>query len=136
MFLIVFLGFFYFLSFLMISSTKKCDDLFLYTGWGNHYVSKRKYHLIIPTSDEWKKPLTKDSLKLTSHLMHGVIHCNGFGHLLCINSDDVSNYLSGDQIMDFWDRLCSTLHTRYKRNVLSTSLDLFYNNLIYNHGSE
>ncbi|VVB03828.1 unnamed protein product [Arabis nemorensis] len=80
-------------------------------GWGNHYVSKRKYHLIIPRIDEWKKPLTKESLEVTCHLMHGVIHCNGFGHLLCINNDE-SKYLSGDQIMDFWDRLCSTLRTR------------------------
>ncbi|KAL0792860.1 hypothetical protein Bca101_064237 [Brassica carinata] len=64
-------------------------------------------------SDEWNKPLTKDSLEVTSrHLLYGLIHCNGFGHLLCINRDAVSNYLSGDQVMDLWDRLCSALHTR------------------------
>ncbi|CAN7044159.1 unnamed protein product [Brassica rapa subsp. trilocularis] len=87
-------------------------------GWSHHYVLKRKYHLIIPASDEWMKPLRKDSLEVTSsssrHLMHGVIHCNGFGHLLCINSDNVSSFLSGDRAMDLWDRLCSTLHTRSK----------------------
>lgn len=80
------------------------------TGWSHHYVLKRKYHLIIPASDEWMKPLRKDSLEVTSsssrHLMHGVIHCNGFGHLLCINSDNVSSFLSGDRAMDLWDRLC------------------------------
>ncbi|XP_010424952.1 PREDICTED: PHD finger protein At2g01810-like [Camelina sativa] len=78
-------------------------------GWGHHYVSKRRYHMIIPKRDEWTDPLTAKSLKLSSHLMHGLVHCNGFGHLLCINSDDD---LSGDQVMDFWNRLCTTLHTR------------------------
>lgn len=74
--------------------------------------------MIIPKSDEWNEPLKEKSLKLSSHLMHGLIHCNGFGHLLCINTDDdATSYLSGHQIMDFWDRLCSTLHTRYQPNL-------------------
>ncbi|ESQ33136.1 hypothetical protein EUTSA_v10003728mg [Eutrema salsugineum] len=96
------------------SSSNPLCDFCRCVGWGHHYVSKRRYHLIISKSNEWKKPLTKRSLKVTSHLMHGVIHCNGFGHLLCINGGDhvSNNYLSGGQIMDFWDRLCSTLHTR------------------------
>ncbi|KAF3486466.1 hypothetical protein F2Q69_00055597 [Brassica cretica] len=82
-------------------------------GWGHHYVTKRKYHLIIPRIDKWKEPLTRETIKASTHLMHGVIHCNGFGHLLCINTDDAfRNYFSGDQIMHLWDRLCSTLHTR------------------------
>ncbi|KAL1219525.1 PHD finger protein [Cardamine amara subsp. amara] len=96
-----------------VSSPNPLCDFCRCVGWGHHYVSKRNYHLIIPKSDEWKQPLTKESLKLSSHLMHCVIHCNGFGHLLCINTDDDdSSFISGDQIMDFWDRLCSTLHTR------------------------
>ncbi|CAH2045835.1 unnamed protein product [Thlaspi arvense] len=95
------------------SSPNPLCDFCRCVGWGHHYVSRRKYHLIIPTSDEWKKPLTKRSLKVTSHLMHGVIHCNGFGHLISINGGDGSdNNLSGGQIMNLWDRLCSTLHTR------------------------
>ncbi|CDY17644.1 BnaA06g34630D [Brassica napus] len=81
-------------------------------GWGHHYVTKRKYHLIIPTVDKWKEPLTRETIKASNHLMHGVIHCNGFGHLLCINTDGAFRYFSGDQIMHLWDRLCSTLHTR------------------------
>ncbi|KAF8046077.1 hypothetical protein N665_4040s0001, partial [Sinapis alba] len=100
------------------SSPNPLCDFCRCVGWSHHYVSKRKYHLIITASDEWKKPLTKDSLtEVTSssssrQLMHGVIHCNGFGHLLCINNDVVSGFLSGDRLMDLWDRLCSTLHTR------------------------
>ncbi|CAA7043713.1 unnamed protein product [Microthlaspi erraticum] len=93
------------------SSPDPLCDFCRCVGWGHHYVSKRKYHFIIPARGKWKTPLTKDSLKLTSHLMHGVVHCNGFGHLLCINGHS-SSFLSGDQIMDFWDRLCLTLHTR------------------------
>ncbi|XP_010554390.1 PREDICTED: PHD finger protein At2g01810 [Tarenaya hassleriana] len=94
------------------SSNPLCDFCRCF-GWGHHYVSKRRYHLIVPRKDEWRKPLTKESLKSTSHLLHGVIHCNGFGHLLCINGDaSSSSCLSGDNIMDFWDRLCATLQTR------------------------
>ncbi|CAH8363505.1 unnamed protein product [Eruca vesicaria subsp. sativa] len=77
-------------------------------GWGHHYVTKRKYHLIIPRNDKWNESLTRESLKARNHLMHGVIHCNGFGHLLCIKS----GFFSGDRIMNLWDSLCSTLHTR------------------------
>ncbi|EOA25971.1 hypothetical protein CARUB_v10019360mg [Capsella rubella] len=91
------------------SSPNPLCDFCRCVGWGHHYVSKRRYHMIIPKSDEWNNPLTTQSLKLSSHLMHGLIHCNGFGHLLCINADDD---LSGDQVMDFWDRLCTTLRTR------------------------
>ncbi|KAL0889462.1 hypothetical protein Bca101_013445 [Brassica carinata] len=94
------------------SSPSPLCDVCRCVGWGHHYVTKRKYHLIIPTIDKWKEPLTRESLKESTHLMHGVIHCNGFGHLLCINTDDAFHYFSGDRIMHFWDRLCSTLHTR------------------------
>ncbi|KAG7563257.1 Zinc finger PHD-finger [Arabidopsis suecica] len=96
-----------------VSSPNPLCDFCRCVGWGHHYVSKRKYHMIIPKIDEWNEPLTSKSLKLSSHLMHGLIHCNGFGHLLCINTDiDDPAYLSGHQIMDFWDRLCTILHTR------------------------
>ncbi|CAN8266856.1 unnamed protein product [Cochlearia groenlandica] len=95
------------------SSPNPLCDFCRCVGWGHHYVSKRKYHLIIPESDKWKKPLINDSLMVTSHMMHGVIHCNGYGHLLCINAhDDDDKYLCGNRIMDFWNRLCLTLHTR------------------------
>ncbi|KAF8117489.1 hypothetical protein N665_0009s0017 [Sinapis alba] len=94
------------------SSPNPLCDVCRCVGWGHHYVTKRKYHLIIPTIDKWKEALTRESLKANTHLMHGVIHCNGFGHLLCINTDDAFHFFSGDQIMHFWDRLCSTLHTR------------------------
>jgi len=87
--------------------------------------------MIIPNRDEWNEPLKRESLTLSSHLMHGLIHCNGFGHLLCINTDlDDPNHLSGDQIMDFWDRLCSTLHTRY-HSLFSSYIDYLKSCLLY-----
>ncbi|KAH9330687.1 hypothetical protein KI387_002795, partial [Taxus chinensis] len=48
-----------------------------------------------------------------THLLHGMIHSNGFGHLLCINGREAgSKYLSGREIMDLWDRMCAMLRAR------------------------
>ncbi|XP_039037028.1 PHD finger protein At1g33420-like [Hibiscus syriacus] len=45
--------------------------------------------------------------------MHGVVHSNGYGHLLVVNGrEGGSEFLSGSQIMNFWDRLCSVLSVR------------------------
>ncbi|KAK8275178.1 hypothetical protein V6Z11_D10G121300 [Gossypium hirsutum] len=52
-------------------------------------------------------------LEDTTHLLHGVIHSNGYGHLLRVNGrEGGSRVLSGCHIMDFWDRLCKTLGVR------------------------
>lgn len=87
----------------------------LFEGWGHHFVSKRRYHIIIPSRDNWNKPLKGDFLANRNHLLHGLIHCNGYGHLLSINSldDDDSNSLQGNDLMELWDRICTTLQTRY-----------------------
>ncbi|XP_059639747.1 PHD finger protein MALE MEIOCYTE DEATH 1-like [Cornus florida] len=83
------------------------------TGWKHHLLTKRKYHMIIPVDGEWYKPLKEGVFDLQTHLLHGLIHCNGFGHLLCINGiESGSQYLSGREIMDLWDRICSSLHVR------------------------
>ncbi|KAI3451327.1 hypothetical protein Pfo_007992 [Paulownia fortunei] len=82
-------------------------------GWSHHFVSKRKYHLIIPVNDEWNNPLDEGAFDLQTHLLHGLIHCNGFGHLICINGiEGGSKYICGREIMDLWDRICTTLHAR------------------------
>ncbi|XP_054795208.1 PHD finger protein MALE MEIOCYTE DEATH 1-like [Prosopis cineraria] len=79
-------------------------------GWSGHFVSKRRYHFIIPDDN---KPLTEGFLDNQSHLLHGIIHCNGYGHLLCVNGiEGGSKFLSGREIMDLWDRICTTLRTR------------------------
>ncbi|KAL2926078.1 PHD finger protein MALE MEIOCYTE DEATH 1 [Bienertia sinuspersici] len=75
--------------------------------------SGTKYHLIIPHESEWNKQLNSDVLELQTHLLHGLIHCNGFGHLLCINGiDGGSKYLCGRELMDLWDRICTNLRVR------------------------
>jgi len=52
-------------------------------------------------------------LEDTTHLLHGVVHTNGYGHLLRVNGrEGGSKFLSGCDIMDFWDRLCRTLGVR------------------------
>lgn len=52
-------------------------------------------------------------LENTTHLLHGVVHANGYGHLLRVNGrEGGSRFLSGIHIMDFWDRLCKTLGVR------------------------
>ncbi|KAK9902436.1 hypothetical protein M0R45_001675 [Rubus argutus] len=83
------------------------------TGWSNHFVSKRKYHVIIPMDDDWNKPLDDGILDLSTHLLHGLIHCDGFAHLLCINGlEGGSKHLCGRELMDLWDRVCINLRTR------------------------
>ncbi|GMG99877.1 hypothetical protein Nepgr_001717 [Nepenthes gracilis] len=60
-------------------------------------------------------------LEDTSHLLHGVIHANGYGHLLRVNGrEGGSRVLSGFHIMDLWDRLCKYLGVR-KISVMDVS---------------
>lgn len=83
------------------------------TGWSHHFVSKRKYHFIIPNDKDWNKPIDVGVLDLQTHLLHGLIHCNGFGHLLCVNGiEGGSSFIYGREVMDLWDRICTSLHSR------------------------
>ncbi|KFK45086.1 hypothetical protein AALP_AA1G341900 [Arabis alpina] len=60
-------------------------------------------------------------LEDNTHLLHGVIHSNGFAHLLSVNGrEGGSGFLTGRDIMDFWDRLCSSLAVR-KSSVMDVS---------------
>ncbi|KAG9129203.1 hypothetical protein Leryth_006405 [Lithospermum erythrorhizon] len=82
-------------------------------GWSHHFVSKRRYHFIIPVDEDWGKPLKEGVFELQTHLLHGLIHCNGFGHLICINGiEGGSKNLCGKELMDLWDRICTNLLTR------------------------
>lgn len=59
--------------------------------------------------EEWEHSQLED----TTYLLHGVVHSNGYGHLLTVNGrEGGSNLLSGFQIMNFWDRLCTALSVR------------------------
>lgn len=58
--------------------------------------------------------LAHTQLDDSTHLLHGVIHANGYGHLLRINGrESGSKTLMGCDLMEFWDRLCKVLHVRY-----------------------
>ncbi|KAI3453198.1 hypothetical protein Pfo_009861 [Paulownia fortunei] len=83
------------------------------SGWGHHFVCKRKYHLIIPAKENWNVPLDEDYADIQSHNLYGLIHCNGYGHLICINGlKNNSKFFTADDSMEFWDRLCTVLEAR------------------------
>ncbi|KAL0372777.1 UNVERIFIED_CONTAM: PHD finger protein [Sesamum calycinum] len=83
------------------------------SGWGHHFICKRKYHLIIPAKENWNEPLDEDFAEIQSHSLYGLIHCNGYGHLIRINGlKNKSRFFAADDSMEFWDRLCTVLRTR------------------------
>lgn len=66
----------------------------------------------VMTSDEIED-WVYHQLEDTTHLLHGLVHSNGYGHLLRVNGrEGGSRFLSGCHIMDFWDRLCKYLGVR------------------------
>lgn len=76
----------------------------------------------------WKRqriseaPLTPQSLpplrlpyeqEMQTHLLHGVLHSNGFGHLLRICGREAgSGRLAGKQLMALWEHLCLSLKAK------------------------
>ncbi|CAF2337787.1 unnamed protein product [Brassica rapa subsp. narinosa] len=97
-----------------------------YVGWGNHMICNKKYHFVIPSKETMAAFLKleggicaspeKESLshlvELQGHVLHGFFHSNGFGHLLSINGIESGSDLTGHQVMELWDRLCSGLKAR------------------------
>ncbi|GAV72006.1 PHD domain-containing protein [Cephalotus follicularis] len=66
---------------------------------------------VITTDDleDWVYSQFEDN----THLLHGVIHSNGYGHLLTLNGrEGGSKVISGCHIINFWDRLCTVLAVR------------------------
>ncbi|KAL7163235.1 hypothetical protein ACSBR2_039351 [Camellia fascicularis] len=106
-----------------VSLHRQCNHC-QFVGWGHHMICNKKYHFLMPSKDTAVACLNyqgrpPDSTKaqpnlveLQGHIMHGVFHSNGFGHLLCVNGLEMDSGLPGYQIMDFWDRLCSGLRSR------------------------
>ena len=69
--------------------------------------------MIIPIDEEWDKRIEEGVFDVHTHILHGLIHCNGFGHLLCINGrEGGSKTLFGREIMDLWDRFYENLRAR------------------------
>ncbi|KAI4357393.1 hypothetical protein L6164_001344 [Bauhinia variegata] len=110
------------------SLTPHCKNC-QYIGWGRHLICNKKYHFLMPSKETLAACLSCEGLQcdaaspgmnngksklieLQGHMMHGVFHSNGFGHLLCINGLETGSDLAGHQIMEFWDRLCTGLQAR------------------------
>ncbi|CAN8252555.1 unnamed protein product [Cochlearia groenlandica] len=97
-----------------------------YVGWGNQMICNKKYHFVIPSKETMAAFLKlegggyafpeKESLshlvELQGHVLHGFFHSNGFGHLLSLNGIESGSDITGHQIMDLWDRLCTGLKAR------------------------
>uniref|UniRef100_A0A1D1YVC0 PHD finger protein At1g33420 n=1 Tax=Anthurium amnicola TaxID=1678845 RepID=A0A1D1YVC0_9ARAE len=64
------------------------------------------YEMSADDLEDWAYLQLGDS----THLLHGVIHTNGYGHLLRVNGrEGGSKFLTGRDVMGFWDRLCKML---------------------------
>ncbi|XP_058079014.1 PHD finger protein PERSISTENT TAPETAL CELL 1 [Magnolia sinica] len=103
-------------------------------GWGHHMICNRRFHFVLPSKEtapaatsskvcsdgvncheatESTATMKPNLVDVQGHLMHGVIHSNGFGHLLCVNGiEGGSEFIPGHLIMDFWDRICTGLRVR------------------------
>ncbi|KAL5538969.1 hypothetical protein UlMin_043307 [Ulmus minor] len=107
-------------------------------GWSGHPVCRKRYHFII-RADKGESKMSSDAdaeaeaddeatiyqsnscLDDNKHLLHAVVHSNGFGHLLTLNGrEGGSPSLAGLHIMDFWDRLSESLSVR-KVSVMDVS---------------
>lgn len=100
-------------------------------------ICNKKYHFLLPTKDTVAAYLNCEGnsnnnragsangksnlLELQGHIMHGVFHSNGYGHLLSVNGVEMGSDLAGHHIMEFWDRLCTGLRARL----------VFLNNMFY-----
>jgi hypothetical protein len=90
-------------------------------------ICNKKYHFVLPSKDTAGAAYLNckgngaglaniggksNFVESQGHLMHGVFHSNGFGHLLRVNGVEMGSDLAGHHIMDFWDRLCTGLRAR------------------------
>ncbi|PQM37507.1 PHD finger protein MALE MEIOCYTE DEATH 1-like isoform X1 [Prunus yedoensis var. nudiflora] len=79
------------------------DPFCSYSGCNNNLVLKCKYHFVISadyeSSEQLDDPFDKDDyfFKDRTHLLHGLLHKNGIGHLICINGGSAS--ITGRDIM-------------------------------------
>lgn len=60
-----------------------------------------------------KKAIEGEFLRHSISYFVRLIHCSGYGHLICINGvEQDSKFLSKTDAMDLWERICSKLCTR------------------------
>lgn len=132
------------------SDSVYCNHCSVVAGWHENPVCKTRYHFIIQADnaknctycgafvgssassrcnacdfeisrDTDLEDETRLILEDASHLLHGIIHVNGFGHLLRVNGrEGGSQFLSGCDIMGLWDRICIMMKAR-KISVMDVS---------------
>ena len=52
-------------------------------------------------------------MELHTHALHGVVHANGFGHLLRVNGrEGQGRRITGGELVGLWERICYTLRVR------------------------
>ncbi|KAJ3677061.1 hypothetical protein LUZ60_002785 [Juncus effusus] len=83
-------------------------------GWGGHLICNKRFHFVLPRKEA--TPQTQGlniEIHHNKHLMHGVLHSNGFGHLISLNGfAGGSEFISGRQVFSLWDRICTALRVR------------------------
>ncbi|XP_066383314.1 PHD finger protein PERSISTENT TAPETAL CELL 1-like [Miscanthus floridulus] len=107
------------------SPQRQCH-LCRHVGWGRHLICSKRFHFVLPKRELSveadglhyginhgpEKP-SKGTAASRGHLLHGVVHLNGFGHLVALHGfEGGSEFVAGHQIMDLWDRICSSLNVR------------------------
>ena len=50
-----------------------------------------------------------------THILHGLIHCNGFGHLISVNKFQLDStiLLTETDVINLWDIICYSLKPRF-----------------------
>ncbi|KAI4990188.1 hypothetical protein ZWY2020_038551 [Hordeum vulgare] len=94
-------------------------------GWGRHLICSKRFHFVLPKRESsvetdglcygigGAEKASKGTATSRGHLLHGIVHLNGYGHLVGLHGfEGGSDFVSGHQIMDLWDRICSALHVR------------------------
>ncbi|RCV11911.1 hypothetical protein SETIT_2G224700v2 [Setaria italica] len=108
-----------------VSPQRQCH-LCRHVGWGRHLICSKRFHFVLPKRElsveadglhyginhGSEKP-SKGTATSRGHLLHGVVHLNGFGHLVALHGfEGGSDFIAGHQIMDLWDRMCAALNVR------------------------
>ncbi|KAF4353951.1 hypothetical protein F8388_011119, partial [Cannabis sativa] len=77
------------------------------SGGSSHHHNKNQ---VVMDSGNYNK--SNIFVESKGHVMHGVFHSNGFGHLVCVNGLETGSDLPGHHILQFWDRLSTALRAR------------------------
>ncbi|KAJ4812634.1 hypothetical protein LUZ62_025200 [Rhynchospora pubera] len=115
------------------SSCRQCHFC-RFIGWGEHLICNKRFHFVLPRKESaiHASRLFIEMHNQKQHLMHGVVHLNGFGHLLSINGfSGGSEFVSGHQLLDFWDRICLALCVRKISLSDNAKKDNMYLRLLY-----